>query len=190
MMEEKVITAALEEIERRGLKFTMDDITKRLHISKTSLYKMVPSKDALIAGIIEYKIEESSREEKDILARPVDAEQKLIALVRSCINLFGFMGSIHDDLKYGFENEWQIWDAFRRRKIEMISSLIQKGAEEGLFRKFTPGLVQEALLVSVAAVSDTRFLRENHLSYEEAIDEIMDVMLHGIKKSCTCDEKP
>lgn len=181
-MEEKVILAALDEIGRRGLKFTMDDITRRLHISKTSLYKMVPSKDALIAGIIQYQMDKSSVEEKRILAQPVNAEQKLIELVRSCIELFGVMGSIHDDLKYNYESEWELWEKNRREKIALVCSLIQQGAEEGVFRTVSPTLVQEALLAAVAAVSDSRFLRDNQISFEEAIDGIMDIMLHGIEK--------
>lgn len=182
MMEEKVITAALEEIERRGLKFTMDDITKRLHISKTSLYKMVPSKDALIHGVIQYQIDESRIKERQILSEMNGAEEKLRALVRSCIQLFGFMGDIHDDLRFSYEKEWAIWEAFRKEKIAVISSLIQLGAAEGVFRPVNAALVQTCLIAAVAAVSDTRFLREHHLAYEDAIDDILDVVLHGIKK--------
>lgn len=180
-MEEKVILAGFDEIKRRGLKFTMDDITRRLHISKTSLYKMVPSKNALIAGIIQYKIDESSREEQKILSQNGDAGKKLKDLVRSCVHLFGFMGTIHDDLKYNYVKEWNVWETFRREKIALVASLIQEGAREGVFRPVDPALVQEALLAAVAAVSDSRFLRDNNISYEEAIDGIMDVVLHGIE---------
>ena len=177
-----MIMAALEEMERRGLKFTMDDITRRLHISKTSLYKMVPSKDALIHGVIQYQMDESRIEEKRILSDMTGAEEKLRALVRSCIQLFGFMGDIHDDLRFSYEKEWAIWEAFRREKIAVITSLIHLGAEEHVFRPVNEALVQTCLLAAVSAVSDTRFLREHHLAYEEAIDDIMDVVLNGIKK--------
>ncbi len=181
-MEQKVIDAALAEIDRHGLKFTMDDITRRLHVSKTSLYKMVPSKNALIRGVLLSQIEESDRETKAILDSELGAEEKLVKVVRICINLFGFIGYIHDDLKYAYEEEWTLWESFRKSKISLVSSLIQKGAEEGIFRPLNPALIQQCLMAAVAAASDSKFLRENHLSYEAAIDEIMDVVLNGIKK--------
>lgn len=174
--------AALEEMERRGLKFTMDDITRRLHISKTSLYKMVPSKTALIHGVIQYQIDESRREEKRILSEMNGAEEKLRALVYSCTQLFGFMGDIHDELRFSYEDEWTVWEAFRKEKIGVITSLIQLGAEERIFRKVNPALVQTCLIAAVSAVASTHFLREHHLAYEDAIDRIMDVVLYGIKR--------
>ena len=48
-MNEKVILAAIEEMKIHALRFTMEDLTKRLHMSKTSLYKIVNTKENLIA---------------------------------------------------------------------------------------------------------------------------------------------
>ncbi|MBR6889197.1 MAG: TetR family transcriptional regulator [Selenomonadaceae bacterium] len=47
-MKNKIIAAALKEMEIHSLRFTMEDLTRRLHIGRNSLYKVVSSKDALI----------------------------------------------------------------------------------------------------------------------------------------------
>ena len=54
-MKDKIIAAALTEMEIHSLRFTMEDLTRQLHIGRNSLYKIVSSKDALIKSVIEYK---------------------------------------------------------------------------------------------------------------------------------------
>ncbi|MBQ6131972.1 MAG: TetR family transcriptional regulator, partial [Selenomonadaceae bacterium] len=53
-MKNKIIAAALKEMEIHSLRFTMEDLTRRLHIGRNSLYKVVSSKDALIKSVIDY----------------------------------------------------------------------------------------------------------------------------------------
>ena len=43
-MKEKILEAAIEEFEKKGLKFTMDDIAKNLAISKKTLYAVFQNK--------------------------------------------------------------------------------------------------------------------------------------------------
>lgn len=54
-MKQKIINAALTEMEIHSVRFTMEDLTRRLRIGRNSLYKIVSSKDALIKSVIEYK---------------------------------------------------------------------------------------------------------------------------------------
>ena len=43
-MKNKIIAAALTEMEIHSLRFTMEDLTRRLRIGRNSLYKIVSSK--------------------------------------------------------------------------------------------------------------------------------------------------
>ena len=67
-MEDRIIEAAMEEMQIHSLRFTMEDITRRLHIGRNSLYKIVPSKEALILQMIEYKISEFQNKKTEILS--------------------------------------------------------------------------------------------------------------------------
>ena len=46
-MKEKILEAAIEEFEKKGLKFTMDDIAKNLAISKKTLYAVFQNKEEI-----------------------------------------------------------------------------------------------------------------------------------------------
>ena len=81
-MEQRLIDATLEEMKLHSLKFTMDDLTRRLHISKTSLYKMTKSKEQLIAAIIDYIIAEFKTKEAIILQTKQSIPEKILAIVK------------------------------------------------------------------------------------------------------------
>ena len=51
-MKDRLVQATLEEMKSRSLKFTMDDLARKLHVSKSSIYKMVESKEDLVRLVI------------------------------------------------------------------------------------------------------------------------------------------
>jgi len=49
----QIMAAALEEINKVGIKFTMSDLVKRLSISKSTLYAHFKSKEEVIGAIVD-----------------------------------------------------------------------------------------------------------------------------------------
>ena len=47
-MRDKIIDATVEEFKQNGLKFTMNDLAKRLGISKKTIYTVFESKQAVL----------------------------------------------------------------------------------------------------------------------------------------------
>lgn len=76
-MKDKIIAAALTEMEIHSLRFTMEDLTRRLHIGRNSLYKVVSSKDALIKSVIEYKTMHFAERAEKILSGADDTDTKI-----------------------------------------------------------------------------------------------------------------
>ncbi len=52
-MQERILEAFLEEARESGLKFTMDDLAKRLAISKRTLYENFSSETLILETLIE-----------------------------------------------------------------------------------------------------------------------------------------
>ena len=50
-MREKIIDATVEEFKQNGLKFTMNDLAKRLGISKKTIYTVFESKQAVLVAV-------------------------------------------------------------------------------------------------------------------------------------------
>lgn len=50
-MRDKIIDATVEEFKQNGLKFTMNDLAKRLGISKKTIYTVFESKQAVLVAV-------------------------------------------------------------------------------------------------------------------------------------------
>ncbi len=183
-MDQKIIDAALEESQIHALRFTMEDLTRRLHVSKSSLYKMVPSKNALIQGIINYKISEFYKRKSKIITSPGTTDEKLMGLLHIYTDIFGFMGSrIAGDLKSLYPDQWKKWQDFQRNNVETVLELIRQGIEKGVYNSFRLSFLEEYLTASVAAASDPATLTRSGLSHREAMEELSRLFLYGLKKN-------
>lgn len=66
-MKERLVQATLEEMRTRSLKFTMDDLARKLHASKSSIYKVVDSKEDLIRLVMHWAMEKFDRKSAELL---------------------------------------------------------------------------------------------------------------------------
>ena len=181
-MNEKLIQAALEEIKVHSLKFTMDDMTRRLHISKTSLYKMVASKDELISAVIQYMIEDFTRKANAILQSDWSPHQKIVEIIQLYTQLMGSLKiNLYGDLYLLYEEQWKIWRDFQKAKIAELLNLIQQGMEQGIYRKTNLAVLEKCLVVSVEGVSDSAFLAQNNLTNVQAIETLCGILFDGLK---------
>lgn len=179
---EKIILAALEEIKVHSLKFTMSELTRRMRMSKTSLYKMVYSKDMLIEAIVSYIIDDFNRQEKIILNSDMDTHNKIISIIQLYTKIFDSMSvNLYTDLQIMYPNEWERWCAFHEEKIAKMIELLQQGIDEGIYRNVDLNIICQCLTASIYGVSDTTFLRKHGLNYGVAINAIVDILFDGIK---------
>ena len=86
-MEKKVILAALEEVKVHGLRFTMADVTRRLRMSKSSLYKLVPSKDQLIKDMQSYIMDTFDADSARIRSSSLPLAEKVQQYVRAYLKM-------------------------------------------------------------------------------------------------------
>jgi hypothetical protein len=58
--------------------------------------------------------------------------------------------------------------------------LVDKGSNKGIFRRVNPSIATEAYLGAVKAVTNPRFLEEESLTFEQALDAVLDIWSSGI----------
>lgn len=183
-MDEKIILIALGEMETHSVRFTMDDMTKRLRISKTSLYKMVESKENLIHAAIDYLMAQFEREVATVRGENYPLAEKLRRYVRAYTNAFKyFENGIYGDLKTFYPKEWERWENFRRQKVDNLMTIMQDGINEGVFRPINLAVFQRTLLLVSESLTDEKFLSENKMTYAQAIEQMCDLLFNGFVKN-------
>ena len=53
-LKENVLQATIDVFKEKGIKFTMDDIAKKLSISKKTIYTVTQNKNSLIKEMVKY----------------------------------------------------------------------------------------------------------------------------------------
>ena len=184
-MEQKVILAALEEVKLHGLRFTMADVTRRLRMSKSSLYKLVPSKDRLIEEMQSYIMDTFNAEAVQIQDASAPLVTKVQRFVRAYLDMMQPLttSGYFEDLQLLYPDEYTRWQDFYKEKVQDVIGLLQKGVETGLFRPVSLPVVQHCLYVSAMALADPAFLARYDLTYQQAVETLEDVLFQGLISS-------
>lgn len=181
-MRNRIIMAAAEEINLRGFKFTMSDLTKRLCISKTSLYEQFSSKSQLVATLVEMAFADVREQENAIYINDnLPIAEKISAVLRVTPKVFGpFNERIYDDLRKSYPEEWQLVAAFRQERLECLSNLLMQGMENNLIRPVNLLVVRQMISGAVNQLFNYRFLTDCNITYADAMAAMSDVLVHGL----------
>ncbi|MBQ7169050.1 MAG: TetR/AcrR family transcriptional regulator [Synergistaceae bacterium] len=178
---ERLIQAAVEEIKVRSLHFTMDDLTRRLRVSKSSLYKAVSSKDEVVSGVIGWLIDSFNSKESEILKSDIPILGKLKMFTEAFMSVTqGFSSDMYGDLKRYYPEEWERWTAFREEKVGVFMSILQEGINDGVLRPVNSAVVYQCLSASMTAIASPEFLASNSLTYAQAVDTLQDIVFNGL----------
>lgn len=181
-LKDKIINAAIDEFNDKGLRFTMDDLAKRLTMSKKTIYTVVRDKEALFAEMVEYgfkKIKECEQqiyedEQLDVVEK---IKQMLIALperfrtidFRKMYELRDTNPKVYELIHLKIETGW-----------EQTLELLEQGIKE---EKIRP--INVIVFKTMVEASLERFIRDETLLstgvyYNEALSEMVKILMEGV----------
>lgn len=182
-LKEQIINAVLLELGCGNLKFTMDDIAKRLSVSKKTIYAIFPSKEELLISTMDFFFERIKEKQNQILLEDTtDSVQKLknilIAMPDNTSDIdFRDISIIKDKypkvykkLKKHLSDEWEPTFKLYRQcvsegKLIQIPELILKLTIEGAFQEFL----------------GSKDLKKSTISYREAQQELINIVFSGLE---------
>jgi TetR/AcrR family transcriptional regulator, cholesterol catabolism regulator len=137
-IKERILYKATEMCFRFGIRsVTMDDIAKELGISKKTIYTHFEDKDEIIYQIMQSEMlkdkcewNELGKNAKNIIEKMINAQH----LMKKSME--GINPSIFLDIKRFHPRAWALFQSHKHQFIlKTITDDINKGIEEGLFRK-------------------------------------------------------
>ncbi|TCL38038.1 TetR family transcriptional regulator [Anaerospora hongkongensis] len=180
-MRNRIILATVEEINLRGFKFTMSDLTKRLSISKSSLYEHFSSKDELIATILDMVLQDLREQEEKLYNSDLPVVEKLKAALLISPKAFEpFHDRVYDDLRLTYPEEWKKVIQFRQERMNRLSDLLSQGMDAAIIRPVNIKIVQQMIISTMNDLNSYRFLSENNMTYPDAMSAMLDVIIQGI----------
>ncbi|MDO5293199.1 MAG: TetR/AcrR family transcriptional regulator [bacterium] len=181
-LSQRILDATIEEFNEKGMKFTMDDIAKRLGISKKTLYTVFKDKETLFLEMVDYCFDEI-KQYKDQLLMDDDLDaltklkQVMIALPeklqgldwRQIYLLREKYPGIYKVIEQKLENGW-----------EPIEELYNQARSEGKVRNLHFVVVKAIVESSIEHFIGNSMLIEQNITYQESLGEMIDIVIDGI----------
>ena len=178
-LEEKILLAAIEEFGRKGLKFTMDDIAKNLSISKKTLYHVYDNKEAMLLALADYCFADIKKSERAIVENPdLDVVDKIEQILERYQNI-GLSNLYQLSEKY--PNIYTRVSAYLSTDWDATNALIEQGVAEGKIRPIALPVLQAMVESTIQKFFAASILVEHGISYEDALHEMIQIIIHGIR---------
>lgn len=183
-LKEEILEGTIKVFNKKGIKFTMDDLARELGMSKKTIYTVFKDKNELFLAMVDYLFDAIKEEEKRIYN---DDSMSTIEKIRNilCVLPEGYKEVDFRQLYLLKDKYPKIYRQVENRLEsgwETTISLIQRGIDEGSVRNVKIPIVKMMLEASLEQFFQRDILVQNKLSYLEALDEVVDILMSGIEK--------
>lgn len=179
-MKRRIMMAAAQEMNERGVKFTVDAVAARLGCSKKTLYQYYRSKEELIAAMVQAAMDDEEAQEKAILESELDYPEKLAMYLNVTPQIFGRINDwVIDDIRRYLPDEWAKIEVYHESKRDNVRGLLDAGVASGHIRPVDTRVAAQMLL-NCNLVCDYPFLQESNLTFTDVVRVYADIFLNGI----------
>lgn len=182
ILREEIMEEAIEQFNKKGLKFTMDDVAGGLSISKKTLYKVFADKEELFFEMADYCFDAIKDSEQAILNDPeMDIVEKIRSIIivlphryksidfRQLYSLKEKFPSIYAKLEARLESDWG-----------PTIMLLEQGIKEGRIKPFSISVLRAMVEGTIEHFLSRDTLLTEDISYPEALEKMMDIIMEGI----------
>ena len=181
---DKIIVFATKQFFTYGYsKISTEELATGLAMSKSTLYKYFPGKDALLEAVIDAfyasqtaLIEEIVRDDRTTIPLKIEA---FLSRVGSRISVI--KGEALDDLKRSMPEAFErLMDLRKKVIMEKLALLFEEGARCGYFRTdIDSGFVMHVCLAAIETMTRPDYLIHSPYSYDTVSRHIFSLLFDG-----------
>lgn len=166
-------------------KTSIDSIASDLKISKKTIYKHFPTKEAIVKAIVKDIMNDLTSRVDNIVGSKDDSVSKSVHLVNTISSLLVQVSDkLLDDVRIHAPVIWNDIEEFRTKKLyNTLSSIIEQGKQENLFSEKPVEIIISMFLSSLRGIVNHEFLFYNRFSYREAVRITFEILFTGILTS-------
>lgn len=181
-LRETILQGTIKAFNRKGLKFTMDDIASILRISKKTIYTVFADKEELFLAMVDYLFDNIKNSEQEVIQNPrlstLEKIRKILGVMPESYSEIDFRElyilkdkypKIYEQVERRLENGW-----------ETTITLLQQGMEEGVIRKVDIPIIKLMLEAAVEQFFQRDILLQHQIKYTDALDEVVSILVDGI----------
>ncbi len=179
---ERILEATIKVFNRKGLKFTMDDIATELGISKKTIYAVFKDKESMFFSMVDYCFDKINEHKEmtlqDESLSTVDRIRAVLAMLPDGYRNVDF-GKLYV-LKDKYPKIYAKVEERLESGWEGILTLINKGIEEGSIRPVNVYILKTMMEATLEQFFQRDVLVKNEISYNDALNEVVNILIDGI----------
>ena len=167
---------------QKGLKFTMDDLSNELNISKKTIYVYFISKECLLENMVDYAFYRIRQKKSETRRKDLPIEEKIYQEITCLPDIY-------------YQIDIRKLDALRdryprvhRKMLSEIESnwdetyaLLEEGMKQGVIKQISLPVVKGLIAGAVEVFLSATFLTEEGVNYTDALNEAMKIIMEGIR---------
>ncbi|QEK11796.1 TetR/AcrR family transcriptional regulator [Crassaminicella thermophila] len=182
-----IIEASIKMFCKKGFhKTKVSDIATEAGVGKGTIYEYFDSKKQLFIEMMEYLADQYYNK----VLKVMNEEKNITNKFKYYILLEEKIMTKHGDLAQLFMQEahsigidvHQIMGKKRKKLINLIANAIKEGIDKNIFRKINPYTAALTFMGSVHHILYSKIFAKDDFSKEINIEDLHDILLHGIKK--------
>lgn len=169
---------------KSGLKkFTMDDISAELGVSKATIYKHFKSRNDILYAVVQAKITEIAAFENFVEDQSIPYMTRYRNSIKSAsIHLAGISNQFLLDLHELYPQLWERIMSLQFFAAERAKAFYQEGIDKGILEDFDPTWLAITDKIFIIGLSNPQFLIDNNLTLQKAVDNYFRLKSQGIFK--------
>jgi len=181
-LKEMILEGTIQAFNKKGMKFTMDDIASQLGMSKKTIYTVFADKNSLISEMVDYCFDSIKESEREVMS---DGRLSIVEKLRK---ILGVMPEGYREID--FRQLYVLKDKYPKiyKKVEQrletgweaTIELMEQGIREGVIKEIRIPIFKTMFEASVEQFFQREVLIQNGISYEEALEEVVNVLVDGI----------
>lgn len=181
---EEIIKKVAELYKRYGIKsVTMDDVARRLSVSKKTLYQHFKDKDDLVLNVVKYSLQNYECEFKKICKAEWNPVELMVLVTKFNIERRKQMHQVlMYDLKKYHPQAWRLLSEYRKEHIIFqLKENIIAGIKDGWYRQnLDIDVVAHLYYQWIELLHDVDFFQTMEFDYSRIIKALLDYHIRGI----------
>ncbi len=180
---EKILNGIIAVFNKKGLKFTMDDVADELKISKKTIYKEFSSKEEMFETMADYVFDNIKKKEEEIFnSDEYTTEDKIRLLLAAMPESYKNIN--FQELHPLKEKYPQVYKKVQKRLEtgwEPTMKLLEQGKAQGIIKQDADlKIVKIMMEASLERFFEKDVMKGSHKKYNDFLNEVVDILLTGI----------
>ena len=178
----RILDEASRQFNKKGIKFTMDDLARSLGMSKKTIYTVFEDKRSIMTETIDRFFDDALIEEEMILN---DDRLTIVEQLKAIIGNVPERYTQNDIaqlyvLKEKYPSVYRHWQHCRENYWEGVGLLVNRGIEQGEIRPVSLPILKTMFQSTIEQFFQDDVLIKNHISYRKALYEVATILVDGI----------